>query len=208
MARRILLVLCASLLALSVVSPASAQMRLGVKGGLNFADIADLDEDVSASSESDFVGGAFVMFGVSSRLRFQVEALYSKRSAALVSENTKGTLTQDFFEVPLILGVALMKGIINPRLYGGASASFESGCNVTIDEGLEASGDCKSLFGADSENTQWAAIAGLSLDVHLTVVSLLADVRYNYGLSSIVQDADATWRYWSVMVGASIGIGG
>ena len=207
---RVGLVVCA-VLAVLVGSPSEVDAQnvtLGLKAGVNFANVSDLEDEIDVSSESDFVGGAYLRLGAE-RWLIQPELLLSKRSVGLSGSGETGSLQQDFLEIPVLVGIRLGQGTIEPTLYAGGSASFESNCSLTID-GLEGECGVEELNDLNTNSTLWAAIAGVSLDLDVGPIILGLDGRYNYGLTDIDSggaDGAGKWTYFSLMLQGGFALG-
>jgi hypothetical protein len=202
-------VVCAALTMLvgTSVDVEAQNITLGAKAGVNFANVADVD-DIEVTSESDFVGGAYLRVG-GERWLLQPELLFSKRSVGLSGSGETGALQQDFLEIPVLIGIRLGTGTIEPTLYAGASASFESNCSLSID-GFEGECGPDEVNDLETNSTLWAGIAGLSLDLDVGPVILGLDGRYNYGLTDIDAeggDGSGKWRYFSLLVQAGFALG-
>jgi hypothetical protein len=139
--------LVATAILLLLPGSGSAQLTLGLKGGVNFSDLADLESELSKSSKNDFVGGIYLNIG--DRWSFQPELLYSSRGVDLGEGGTSlGSFKQQFVEIPALVHFRLLQGVLEPALYAGVSASFETACE--IEEVGEESEDCEGLLGADT----------------------------------------------------------
>ena len=185
-------------------SNGTAQLTLGLKGGVNFTDLADLESELSSSSKNDFVGGVYLNIG--DRWSFQPELLYSRRGVDLQEGGTTlGAFKQQFVEVPVLVHFRLLRGLLEPALYAGASVAFETDCQ--IEEVGGESDTCETLLGADTSSPLWAGIAGVSADLDVTVLVLGLDARYNYGFSTVADESDAKWRYFSLMAQVAIALG-
>jgi hypothetical protein len=195
-------------LAIFLTAPAvQAQLTLGVKGGVNSANLSGLpDGSPSTSSEVGFQGGAFLDVGFGSWFHLQPELLYSSRKSGLDSGQGGGTFGQNFVEIPVLFKYAFGTGLLQPALYAGPSLSFETTCNLNPDDPLDVSTSC-SDDDVDTSSTNWAVVFGGELDIAVGPVILIGDIRYNLGLSDIQTDADGKWNFWSFMVGIGFGLG-
>jgi hypothetical protein len=113
-------------------------------------------------------------------------------------------LTQDFVEIPAMLGTRLAGGLVQPKLYLGATAAFESKCSVESVTMIPGVGDCASL---DTESAIWSATFGGGLDLALGFIMLTTDVRYNLGLTAIGGGTDSKWNTWMLLAGLGFRLG-
>ena len=212
MSRSVFLLGVALTLGLSLcLAPAASAGGFGVgfKAGLNFATVSGLEDDIDAAAKADFVGGAFGWLGLNPNLSLYGEVLYSRRSVKLTEMGEENTLKHNFLEIPAYLSYGFATaGIVKPRIYAGASASFETGCDVDLADGTAT--NCEDAFGGVGFNSAlWAIIGGAAVDVHLGSFFVLGDVRYNYGLNNIVDmpDDDTKYQYFTAFVGIGFGLG-
>ncbi len=193
-------------LVLGMVGPEAAegQIHVGARLGWNLSTLSGLD-DLEVSRETAAVGGVFVNIG--GTVSVQPELLFSKRSAALRSDRQVGSFEQNFIEVPLLAVWRPLSGPLQPALYGGGSASFETDCDTDFTRLPDGPDGCDGFFGADTDTPQYAGIVGGSLHLLLGPLALGVDARYNHGVTDLASDSDASWRYWSVAFEGSIGFG-
>lgn len=188
----------------TTASEAAGQLTIGARLGWNLSTLSGL-EDLEVSRETAAVGGLYVNLG--GTVSVQPELLFSKRSAALRSDRLVGSFEQNFIEVPLLAVWRGSSGLVQPAIYGGASASFETDCDTDFTRLPDGPQGCDGLFGADTDSPQYAGILGGSVHLWLGPVSLGVDARYNHGVTDLTGNSDASWRYWSVAFEGSVGLG-
>lgn len=186
------------------------QITIGLKGGANFADLSEVQSGVDKSSETKFVGGVFAQFGFSGGWAIQPEVLYSQRASTLTDGGEAAEFGQKFIEIPVLLNYRIGTGIVEPQVFAGVSASFETSCDVSV-EGI-GSGTCDEVIEESATNsTLWAGIVGAALDFDIGMVGLGVEARYNYGFTKLLPDEpgfeDTRWQYFSVMARVGIGLG-
>lgn len=187
---------------------AEAQVTLGLKGGLNIAnlDVSDSEgADIDLDTRTTFGGGAYVQAGLGSVLALQAEALYAP-SGARGSGGDAIELT--YIDLPLLFLVRVPAGdaAIWPIVYAGPVFSFETSCRLREEGG--ASIDCGSgpdaLFPTKSPDVSGAIGGGL--EVFMGRYTLQLDIRYTHGFTNI-NDSDAQLagsvnnRSWSFFLG-------
>ena len=182
---------------LSTVNLSAQNITLGAKAGYSLANLTDV-EDVT--QKGAFAGGGFVSLGLGN-IFLAAEALYAQRK---VESGGVVALTQDFVEIPAMLGTRLAGGIFQPKLYVGATAAFESKCSVDNVTAALGVSDCASL---DTKSAIWSATFGGGLDLNLGVIVLTTDVRYNLGLTKISGTSDAKWNTWMLLGGVAFRLG-
>ena len=196
----------------ALIAPADvdAQITIGLKGGANFSDLSNVADDWETASETSFVGGAYALIGFGGKFGIQPELLYSQRSSSLSFSGESGKLTTTYFEVPLLLNYRLLTGLIEPQIYAGGSASFETECKIDPSDSTPEDG-CDVIADWETKSTLWACNVGAAVDLDLGIIEFGVDARYNYGYTDIVPSGtdspEGRWRYWSIMGQVGIAIG-
>lgn len=196
------LVLCSVMLA----GPAAAQMGFGVKGGLNIADLSDLEaidslDQLETESKTGFVGGAYVKFPFGP-FRLQIEGLYSLKGAKGSNLGTKPWETKlTYIEVPVLLKYEFPTPVLKPFLYGGASMAF-----LMKAEMRNEVVDSADWF--DVKDGMKTTDYGLVVGAGIKLLGLTLEGRYTHGLSNTMEDDPASVlvneaknKTYSVMVG-------
>lgn len=114
----------------SIAVFAQPEFDLGVKAGLNNSKITTNVEEFSSENINNFHIGAFARLGVG-RIYFQPEAYFSSKGGDLkeiVDQNPVNTVSSfnyNSVDVPLLLGVKILKGdAFNLRAMGGPVFGF------------------------------------------------------------------------------------
>lgn len=160
-----------------LATPASAQ-GLGIRGGLTFADISDVDD---LDSRTGLALGVHVNLPLASMF-VQTEALYIQKGA-------------DDFDADFLEGSALLKlGIPLPvvSIYGlaGPFAGYRVSCSVP-------SGDC------NDEKWDYGAVLGAGVRIG-AVKGLTGEVRYEFGFKNLADEASSVSpksRTWLLLAG-------
>ena len=193
-------------LALLIAAPLQAQTTIGVKGGINIANVSTNVEDIEdlAEAKTGFVGGAFVSFGLGSLFAIQPELLYSQKGFEASEGLLEAQLGTNYIEIPVLLKAQFKLAMLRPAIYAGPVVSFETSCNLDLPDG---SVDCDDDEGfVDRKTTDWAAAFGANLDFFLGPVTLIVDGRYQLGLTNLANDPDfpeeeVKSRVWQIMAG-------
>ncbi len=208
--KRAMLGMCLAIgLALAGTSEVQAQgITLGAQGGYNYAQLSDVPTDIEeVGDKGSFVLGAFANIQFHPMLFVGVEGLYVERKTELTEGGEAADFKQAHFEIPAYLGARLLSGMFQPVVYAGASAAFESTCEVSA-EG--ASADCSDPdVDISTKSALWSAVFGGGLDVALGSIILTGDIRYNLGLSKVVDEegVDTKWNSWMFLVGVGFKLG-
>lgn len=197
-------------LALLIAAPLQAQTTLGVKGGINIAnvDVSESDLPDIIDSKTGFVGGAFVSFGLGSLFAIQPELLYSQKGFKASEGSLEAQLGTNYIEIPVLLKAQFKLAMLRPAIYVGPVVSFETSCNLDL-PGVSVDCDDDEGF-IDRKTTDWGAVFGANVDLILGPVILLLDGRYQMGLTNLadVEDSDESVKsqVWQIMAGVGFGI--
>ena len=163
-------------------SNGQAGFRLGLKGGLNFA---NLDTDTDLDSRTGFHAGAFATIKIS-KVAIQPELIFSQQGAQFELGGLDLESNFSYLNVPVMLKLYLVGGLnvqVGPQfgfLLSGDQEAPDINGNIT-----EA--DVQDFY--KSSDFSVGLGAGIDLPFDLTV-----DARYNLGISEIDDDEsiDAT----------------
>jgi len=179
----------------SQLASAQAQFAVGIKGGLNFA---NLDVKGSASSNyknrTGYHAGAFalVKFGF---IGIQPELLFSKQGTKFTANATDYEANFDYINVPIMFKFYMPLGL---NLQAGPQFGFlTTGDLKAKTSGVTTTSDAKNFY--KSNDTSLALGLGWDLPFGLTV-----DARYNLGLSKIndgVNNNETKNKVFQVSVG-------
>ena len=198
-------------LALLIAAPLPAQTTIGVKGGINVADVSTNVVDVSdlVDSKTGFVGGGFVTLGLGSLFAVQPELLYSQKGFKAEEGGQSARLNTNYLEIPVLLKAQFKLAMLRPAVYAGPVVSFETTCNLDV---LGVTSDCDDDDeGFDQrKKTDWGAVFGANLDFFLGPLTLILDGRYQLGLTNLADDPEGNdevkTRVWQFMAGVGFTI--
>jgi hypothetical protein len=171
-----------------------AQVKFGVKAGGNLSMWGGDDAD-EAKSKFGFHIGALANIPVSSMFSVQPEALFSAEGAKFESGGDEASYNLNFINIPVLLQYNNPSGFYaetGPQigLLMSAKLKFE-----------DESEDMKELF--KGSNFSWAIGAGYKM-----ASGFGFGVRYNLGLSSIVDEDDVDIKQSNFAFGVSYTFGG
>ncbi len=217
-----------SLAGVMLASPVVAQHGgVGLKGGLRLTDYTG--GELRLGMKPGWEAGVFGRLQVASRVLLQVEGSYaSLGDHTLTSEQVpaedpvigpiieeeRTSLEATLMDVPVMASVLLATGEgdqVFVRLGGGGVVGFRARCTIaTRNRVLTPSGaivsedtqeaDCPE----DSARVTLSLLAGAGLDIHLSRLLLVADVRYGFGLSAILPDDDG--KFTGLALTAGVGV--
>jgi len=215
-------IVCTTLVLLALAAPRlpAQDITIGVKGGLNVADVStDIPdiEDIKAS-KTGFVGGAYANFALGGVFAIQPEVLYSQKGFKGEDSGLPGVSADfkfNYFEIPLLLKAQFPMEMVRPAVYAGPVVSFETSCKLGLSEGdISADFDCDSeeAGASDRKKTEFGGVFGANLDLFVGPVVLTVDGRYQLGFTNLNDDpADAETaslknRVWQFMAGVGFPI--
>jgi len=169
-------ILVLALAGISNFAMAQAQFALGIKGGLNFA---NLDVKGSASTNynnrTGYHAGAFALIKVAS-FGIQPEILFSKQGTKYSVNTTDYEANFDYINVPIMIKFYLPLGL---NLQAGPQFGFLTTSELKTTAGsISSTQDAKDFY----KSSDVAASFGVGWDLPF---GLTVDGRYNLGLSKI-----------------------
>ncbi|MEL7001658.1 MAG: porin family protein [Bacteroidota bacterium] len=170
MKKGFLLLLCSLVV---FASYGQASFHLGLKGGLNYA---DLDTEISTETRRGFHAGAFATLKIA-KVAIQPELIFSQQGASLRFDRNDLESNFSYLNIPVMLKLYLIGGLnvqIGPQFGFLMSADRE----VSDVLGNINEEDVTDLY--ESSDLSLGLGAGLDLPFGLT-----ANARYNLGLSEI-----------------------
>ena len=177
--------------ALAVITPSDAAaqrpMRVGIIGGYNMASFwGDDAEDVDSRSGFDI--GGLIQIPMGDMITIQPEVHYSQRGASADEGAFEVEYELDYIHVPILFkaGLPLAEGFDFDFQFG-PSLAFNMGCQLSSGD---EEADCEEAE-IEVKGFDYGIIAGGSLAWAAGPGDLLVDVRYDLGLTSIIDQEDA-----------------
>ncbi len=146
---------------------AQASVSLGLKGGLNFANLNVSSAAAAYNSRTGYHVGAFANFKFT-KIAIQPELIYSVQGADVSGSN----LELGYINVPILLKFYLIGGL---NIQAGPQFGFLSSA---------------TQGGTDIKNLVKGSDTSIALGAGFDISNFVIDARYNLGLSEI-QDAAA-----------------
>jgi hypothetical protein len=192
---------CVSIVTLAGM--ASAQVRGGVKGGLNLATMSFSGSNVSLTPDSRaaWMAGVFVEVPVARHVAFQPEAVVSTKGAS-ISPGGSSALSIDltYLDVPLLLRVEVpTRGKVVPYVYAGPNVGILLRARtVATIAGTKVDEDMKD----ELKDTEF----GVALGAGVRFGMMLIEARYVQGLTNVVkldegESGKATNRVLKIIAG-------
>ncbi len=159
----------------SISAFSQAQVAIGIKGGLNFANIDASSLNAAYNSRTGYHGGAFVLVKLG-KIGIQPELIYSKQGSTVRINSTDIESNYDYFNIPIVLKLYTVAGI---NIQVGPQFGFASG-NIPYTE-VNGQGQTVTLYDK-LKGSDISAALGLGWDAPF---GLTFDARYNLGLTKI-----------------------
>ncbi len=180
------------LLAVITVLPASAQVNLGVLGGLNIANLKLDQGDMGGAefaSRTVFGFGGILDYGIGENIALRLEPMYLQKGANIEWEGIVGEcfIKLSYFEVPLMFKYSFSSDKINPYIMAGPGIGFLLEAKMEdSSSGVSVETDIKD----ETSNTDFSLGFGAGVSVPIGNNSFFVDGRYALGLANIIDDPE------------------
>src|SRR5690606_16637883 len=162
----------------------SQELDLGVKAGVNFANISDVD---NLLSKTGFQAGLFAGIKFTEKAGVQAVVLYSQQGA----EVDFGKFDVSYINIPIVLKYYLVQGL---NVQAGPQFGF-----VLDDDIYNDSFGVHSVEG-NAEKSDVSAVVGAGYDFPF---GIRLDARYNFGFTDVLKDGKSKNNVFSVALGYS-----
>lgn len=166
-------------------------LSLGPKVGLTYSTLTG-DETDELGYKLGFSGGAFLAYAFGDWFTLQPEVLYSQKGAQESHDTLSGELTNtvsmDYIEIPLLAVLTIpTQSRWTPKLFAGPAF----GILISAEQKAERAGEERTAdIKDDLEDFEVGIVFGGGVDVEVGPGAITADLRYNWGVTNIVADAE------------------
>lgn len=177
------------MLLMAASAVAQAQFSVGLKGGLNFANLDVSDISGTYDNRTGYHFGAFTQFKFT-KFAIQPEIIYSEQGATVKYSNTPSLESNfSYVNIPIILKLYTIGGL---NLQAGPQFGFLTSAE---EDGQSVKDRLKSSDFSVGLGVGWDAPFGLSIDA-----------RYNLGISDVSDMAAAEIKnqVWQISAGFKI----
>ncbi|MFC2135409.1 porin family protein [Bacteroidota bacterium] len=158
----------------------SAQVSLGLFGGVNYADLKS-DLDVIESTSMLGIGG-LIEYNLSDELSLVAQPSYLQKGGMQPESDTQPELiiTTAYFELPLLLKYKFNYfGAIKPYLIAGPSAGYRLSADMEATIGMvTVNADLKEI----SKDFDFGITMGAGIEIPLESIFIFVEGRYSLGL--------------------------
>jgi hypothetical protein len=146
------------------------------------------------NTRTGFAAGGFVELGLGGMIGLRPEFLYVQKGATR-NITPSETFKIEYFEVPVLFTVDVpMEGILGVQFYAGPQISILSKCRADT-QGGATDVPCTTA-GLPVKSTDWGVIFGAELAIKM----FLIDIRYDMGITQIVDDPNVNLKNQAIMV--------
>jgi len=194
MRRVIAVMFMVGLIGLGRGSEAESQIAgIGVMVGPTFSSFRGNGSE-AFNTRTGYAAGGFVELGLGGMIGLRPEFLYVQKGATRnITPST--TFKIEYFEVPVLFTVDVpMDGILGLQFYAGPQISILSKCRADT-QGGATDVPC-TAEGLPVKSTDWGLIFGAELAIKM----FLIDVRYDMGITQIVDDPNINLKNQAIMV--------
>lgn len=171
------------LLSLMLMLPAYLFAQIGLKAGLNFANVTNASS-INSSSRSGFHAGVFLAPGGKKILGFRTELIYSKQGYNYKTGTKEGEVSLDYILMPQLTTISITKYF---QIQLGAQMAFL--INAKVDStGGSSTGNATADKIMDFYNRFDYGFAG-GVEIH-PIKGLLIGARINISLGNMYEDFD------------------
>jgi len=204
--KRFIVAISAIAMTAFAVQAQAGKMYGGVKAGVNFANLSDVDD---SSMRTGFQGGLFVGTHVNDQIGFRVEGLYVQKGAKEdvtippATTSTEVTAKGDYIEFPILFVYDLSSSeTMGFNLFAGPTLGFNISAKVEDQ-------DVKD----DTESFEFGATIGAGLEKKIANgKAVTLDARYSLGATGLGKDVpdnvdNPKNRGIGIMVGFQVPLG-
>ena len=173
------------LLTIMIIFPALcfAQLGIGLKAGVNFANVSDASS-INSDSRSGFLVGVFLAPSTKGIVSSRTELIYSRQGYNFQSGTKTGNVNLDYILLPQLMGINITKFV---QLQLGAQMAFL--LNAKADT-TASGGSSNPYSGIMNYYNKFDYGFAVGAEIH-PVMGLLIGARYNISLAKLYKDAEA-----------------
>ena len=188
------MLICTLFLGVTVMAQ-TEKVKLGVKAGLNLANLTFDENELNSSSKTGFTAGLMVEIPVAKNFSIQPELLYSQQGTKIsfsdqdvTNSNYKSTIDLNYLNIPVMLKYYVLKGL-----------SVQAGPQIGIL--LKANNEYNDNFlGYDNHENLDLKKYSTGIDTSLNFGlgyqykdKFYTDLRYNISYSNVFKESDVNY---------------
>lgn len=189
-------------------TPAQAQLDadLGIQVGRTFATVSGERAWENPNRRTGWMLAGTARIPLASRLMVRANAAYVQKGARETIATEAGTATvtmqTDYIEFPVVLDAQWPASrMVTARAFAGPAVGFNIKAEHVANRPLTGVPPLRDHV----RRTEFSAVLGMGLDLHLNYQTLLVDAQYQFGLTDVIDDPDAhTVRHRGLSVAMGI----
>jgi len=158
------------------------QLGIGLKAGVNFANVSDASS-INSNSRSGFFVGIFLAPSTKGILSSRTELIYSRQGYDFQSGTKTGNVNLDYILLPQLMGINITKFV---QLQLGAQMAFL--LNAKADT-TTSNGSSNPYSGIMNYYNKFDYGFAVGAEIH-PVMGLLIGARYNISLGKLYKDVE------------------
>jgi opacity protein-like surface antigen len=167
---------------LLMVLPCCLFAQIGLKAGLNFANVSSASS-INSSSRSGFMVGLFLAPSSKGIISSRTELIYSKQGYDFKNSTKTGSVNLDYILLPQLMGINITKFF---QLQLGAQMAFL--INAKADSTNNSGGSAGPYSSVMNYYNKFDYGYAVGAEIH-PVKGLLIGARYNVSLGKLYKDA-------------------
>lgn len=157
------------------------QIGIGLKGGLNFANVTNASS-INSSSRSGFMVGAFLAPQSKGIVSSRTEIVFSRQGYNFATSTKSGNVDLDYIILPQLMGINITKFV---QLQLGAQVALL--LNAKADSSAATPGLPPQYASTMSYYNKFDYGFGAGVELH-PVLGLMVGARYNISLAKLYKD--------------------
>jgi hypothetical protein len=191
----------------------------GIKAGVNFADISNLENPflemlgIKFGTKIGVIAGAFYRIDLTNSFAIQPEVYYSQKGTRASGKGSiydvpysyDFSLRLDYIEIPLLMKYRIpTRGKFTPGIFAGPYVAFKVSAKAALTVESEGMKQTQEVDIEDVKKMDFGLAFGANLDFDIGHSSIIIDIRYSLGLSKISEyedDPDMKNSAFTLMLG-------
>jgi hypothetical protein len=161
-----------------------SQMGIGLKGGLNFANVTN-SSSINSSNQSGFMFGVFMSSSYKTIVSSRTELIYSRQGYDYKTSTKTGKVNLDYIILPQLIGINITKFV---QLQLGAQMAYLLNAKADSTNNMGGSYGPYGAIMNYYNRFDYGFAAGV--EIH-PIMGLLIGARYNISLGKIYKDAQS-----------------
>jgi hypothetical protein len=197
------------LAAASIDANAQGKIALGLKAGINLANVSlDPAPDATKSARMGFLFGGIFEYTLNNMIALQAQPAYCQRGGVLegtvFGESVKSTTKLDYLEIPLLVKLTFGSAEMKPYVFAGPNIAILLSAKTKAEVGANTQEE--DIDKANLNSTDMGLDIGAGIGYWLKAdMGIFLDARYSLGLTDIdKQSSDYTVKSGDIKICAGL----